>query len=204
MPKQLEVGWFASASCKLVTRPGRASGVRDCDGQVLEGWSIGIKRVLENHDTTTPGGKLVFHVFRPLSEFERDLIRERTKARLAAARARGRKGERPALLDEKKRAVALQLHADLNVSITDICKMPGISRTTFYHALGRNAKRELMDARSQGPFIKPAHEEGGAAAALSNTAFWNQLGIRSALISNWVPSVTSASQICSWLELSKM
>lgn len=65
--------------------------------------SIGFKSLTENIDTTTPGGKLIFHVFGALAEFERDLIRERTQAGLAAARARGKRGGRPALLDEKKR-----------------------------------------------------------------------------------------------------
>jgi len=109
--------------------------------QVLEGREIGFRSVQESIDTMTPGGKLVFHVFGALAEFERDLIRERTNAGLAAARARGRKGGRPALLDEKKRAVALALHADPTVSITDICKTLGISRTTFYRSLGKEAKR---------------------------------------------------------------
>src|SRR5919206_4316257 len=63
---------------------------------------IGFKSLTEQIDTTTPGGKLIFHVFGALAEFERDLIRERTQAGLAAARARGRNGGRPALLDEKK------------------------------------------------------------------------------------------------------
>jgi DNA invertase Pin-like site-specific DNA recombinase len=62
---------------------------------------------------------------------------ERTNAGLQAARARGRTGGRPAFLDEKKRAVALSLHADPSVSITDICKTLGISRTTLYRSVGK-------------------------------------------------------------------
>ena len=61
---------------------------------------------------------------------------------MAAARARGGKGGWPALLDEKKRAVALSLHGDPTVSITDICKTLGISRTTIYRSLGKDARRE--------------------------------------------------------------
>jgi DNA invertase Pin-like site-specific DNA recombinase len=57
--------------------------------------SIGFRSLQEAIDTTTPGGKLVFHVFAALAEFERDLIRERTSAGLAAARARGRHGGQP-------------------------------------------------------------------------------------------------------------
>src|SRR5512141_528014 len=63
---------------------------------VLEQRKIGFRSITENIDTTTSGGKLIFHVFGALAEFERDLIRERTLAGLAAARARGRKGGRPA------------------------------------------------------------------------------------------------------------
>src|SRR6187200_1158833 len=61
----------------------------------LQQRAIGFKSVMENIDTTTPGGKLIFHVFGALAEFERDLIRERTQAGLAAARARGKYGGRP-------------------------------------------------------------------------------------------------------------
>src|SRR5918995_4230730 len=71
---------------------------------------IGFKSLTEQIDTTTPGGKLVFHVFGALAEFERDLIRERTNAGLAAARARGRTGGRPKVLtDPKKQALARAL-----------------------------------------------------------------------------------------------
>src|ERR671916_533654 len=72
---------------------------------------IGFKSLTEQIDTTTPGGKLVFHVFGALAEFERDLIRERTHAGLAAARARGRTGGRPKVLaDAKKVALAQALY----------------------------------------------------------------------------------------------
>ncbi len=94
---------------------------------------IGFKSLTEQIDTTTPGGKLIFHVFGALAEFERDLIRERTQAGLRAARARGRTGGRPkALADPKKLAMAKQLYADPTNAIDDICRTLGISRTTFY------------------------------------------------------------------------
>ena len=73
---------------------------------------IGFKSLTEQIDTTTPGGKLVFHVFGALAEFERDLTRERTHAGLAAARARGRTGGRPKkLADPKQLALARRLYA---------------------------------------------------------------------------------------------
>src|SRR5437763_6686784 len=69
----------------------------------LNNRKIGFKSIQENIDTTTSGGKLVFHIFGALAEFERDIIRERTNAGLLAARARGRKGGRPKALTPKKR-----------------------------------------------------------------------------------------------------
>ncbi len=94
---------------------------------------IGFKSLTEQIDTTTPGGKLIFHVFGALAEFERDLIRERTQAGLRAARARGRVGGRPKVLDDpKKLAMAKQLYADPANAIDDICRTLRISRTTLY------------------------------------------------------------------------
>jgi DNA invertase Pin-like site-specific DNA recombinase len=71
---------------------------------------IGFRSLQEAVDTTTPGGKLVFHVFAALAEFERDLIRERTTAGLAAARARGRHGGRPSVMTAHKLQVARAMH----------------------------------------------------------------------------------------------
>ena len=78
------------------------------------------------------GGKLLFHIFGALAEFERDIIRERTNAGLQAARARGRMGGRPKALSSKKAAMLQALYADKSNSIDDICKTLGIGRTTFY------------------------------------------------------------------------
>src|SRR5215210_2296512 len=83
---------------------------------------IGFKSLTEQIDTTTPGGKLIFHVFGALAEFERDLIRERTHAGLAAARARGRLGGRPKALDPKKMELLQRLYADPANAIEDICR----------------------------------------------------------------------------------
>src|SRR5215212_9251126 len=102
---------------------------------------IGFRSLTEQIDTTTPGGKLVFHVFGALAEFERDLIRERTNAGLAAARARGRKGGRPkALLDPKKIALAQALYDDERHDVATICRTLGISRATLYRYLERDGK----------------------------------------------------------------
>jgi len=78
----------------------------------LAGRSVGFRSLQEQLDTTTAGGKLIFHLFASLAEFERDLIRERTPAGLTAARARGRNGGRPKGVDEKKRKAAVALKRD--------------------------------------------------------------------------------------------
>jgi DNA invertase Pin-like site-specific DNA recombinase len=95
----------------------------------------------EKIDTSTPGGKLIFHLMGALAEFERDLIRERTNAGLAAARARGHVGGRPRKLSTNgKVALALRLVEDSHHSIDDICSTLGISRSTLYRYI-REAKR---------------------------------------------------------------
>src|SRR5512143_368985 len=99
---------------------------------LLQQRGIGLRSLQEQIDTTTSGGKLVFHVFGALAEFERDLIRERTQAGLLAARARGRLGGRPRALDLRKAQIAQALYQDKASSIADICRTLRISRATFY------------------------------------------------------------------------
>jgi len=98
----------------------------------LNNRKIGFKSITENIDTTTSGGKLIFHIFGALAEFERDIIRERTNAGLQAARARGRRGGRPKSLTGKKVAMAQSLYDDKNNTIDEICKTLNISRATLY------------------------------------------------------------------------
>jgi DNA invertase Pin-like site-specific DNA recombinase len=98
----------------------------------LNNRKIGFKSITENIDTTTSGGKLVFHIFGALAEFERDIIRERTQAGLLAARARGRKGGRPKALTPKKVQMVHDLYRNKENSIDEICKTLNISRTTLY------------------------------------------------------------------------
>lgn len=101
----------------------------------LQQRAIGFKSLTENIDTTTPGGKLIFHVFGALAEFERDLIRERTQAGLAAARARGKYGGRPSRLNAKQRTLLQTLYADKNNRIADILSALHISKSTLYRSL---------------------------------------------------------------------
>jgi DNA invertase Pin-like site-specific DNA recombinase len=99
---------------------------------------VGFKSLTEQIDTTTSSGKLIFHVFGALAEFERDLIRERTQAGLRAARARGRQGGRPRKLQtEKDIARARALYASQTMTVAEICTTLRISRATFYRAVGK-------------------------------------------------------------------
>ena len=98
----------------------------------LQEKGIGFKSLQENIDTTTSGGKLVFHIFGALAEFEREIIKERTQAGLQSARARGRQGGRPKALTEKQVQMLRELAANKDRSVEEICQTLGISRMTFY------------------------------------------------------------------------
>jgi len=111
---------------------------------VLQALGKGFCSLQENIDTTTSGGKLFFHIFGALAEFERDIIRERTRAGLASARSRGRLGGRPSIMNSKKLKMATSLYADGETQVGEICETLGISRATFYRHLFRdqsNVKR---------------------------------------------------------------
>ena len=123
----------------------------------LEQRQIGFKSLTEHIDTTTSGGKLVFHIFGALAEFERDLIRERTQAGLAAARTRGRVGgrRRVAALDTpKKVALAQALYNNKTASIAEICQTLRVSRATLYRYIkvgkppAGNSERHRRDAEA--------------------------------------------------------
>ena len=104
---------------------------------ILEERKVGFKSLTESIDTTTSGGKLIFHIFGALAEFERNLIRERTNAGLSAARARGRKGGRPMFLDSRKREVAIKLYNEKKHTIKEICQIMGISKPTLYSYINK-------------------------------------------------------------------
>ena len=97
--------------------------------------NIHFKSISENIDTATPTGKLIFHITGAFAEFERNIIRERTKAGIESARARGRKGGRPTKMTEERIKMAKILHNDKSLSINDILKQMNIKRGLFYRML---------------------------------------------------------------------
>jgi DNA invertase Pin-like site-specific DNA recombinase len=109
----------------------------------LHSRNIGFKSLTENIDTTTSGGKLIFHIFGALAEFERDIIKERTNAGLTAARARGRQGGRPrsSLSDDRKLQMAKQMFENKRLPVRDICKALGIPRSTFYKYVRKKERK---------------------------------------------------------------
>jgi DNA invertase Pin-like site-specific DNA recombinase len=106
----------------------------------LHAKGVGFKSLQENIDTTTSGGKLVFHIFGALAEFEREIIRERTQAGLQSARSRGRIGGRPKTLTPKEVQILRNMAADKSLTVADICKTLGIGRTTFYRYVNAEDK----------------------------------------------------------------
>jgi DNA invertase Pin-like site-specific DNA recombinase len=96
---------------------------------------VGFRSLQEAIDTTTSGGRLVFHVFCALAEFERELVKERTKAGLVAARARGRVGGRKPVLTPKQIQVARQMYDAQTSTVSEIAAVLGVSRATVYRNL---------------------------------------------------------------------
>lgn len=119
----------------------------------LEENGIGFRSLTEAIDTTTAGGKLVFHIFGALAEFERAIIRERTRAGLEAARARGRKGGRPPKLDAQDLKAARAMLADRSITVAEVAERLKVSPATLY--------RHLPAARAQ--VIEQAGEAEGNA-----------------------------------------
>jgi len=97
----------------------------------LEDKKFGFQSLQESMDTSSSGGKLIFHVFGALAEFERNIIRDRTNAGLAAARARGRSGGRPKKLDEQQRELVTRLYRE-GTPIPEILKTVKIAKSTLY------------------------------------------------------------------------
>jgi DNA invertase Pin-like site-specific DNA recombinase len=109
--------------------------------ELLDQRQIGFRILTDSIDTTSAGGKLVFHIFASLAEFERAIIRERTRAGLEAARGRGRTGGRPPALNAKDVAAAKAMLADPNLTVEDVAKRLKVAPSTLYRHLpgGRSA-----------------------------------------------------------------
>jgi len=101
----------------------------------LEERDVGLRSLHESIDTTTPAGRLTFHVFGALAEFERDLVRERTRAGLAAARDRGVKLGRPRALGAEQIEMARTLMANPRLSARQVAEQLGVHRATLYRSL---------------------------------------------------------------------
>jgi DNA invertase Pin-like site-specific DNA recombinase len=109
--------------------------------EFLASRDIEFKSLTEAIDTTTAGGKLVFHIFGSLAEFERSIIRERTRAGLQAARARGKQGGRPPALTQKDLAAARAMLSDPNITVEEVAHRLKVAPSTLYRHLpgGRGA-----------------------------------------------------------------
>jgi DNA invertase Pin-like site-specific DNA recombinase len=110
-------------------------------GEALAERGIGLRSLTESIDTTTPGGRLVFHVFGALAEFERGIIRERTMAGLENARRMGRKGGRPRAMSDADIAKAKAMLASPEITVEAVAETLGVSAATLYRYLpgGRQA-----------------------------------------------------------------
>ena len=109
--------------------------------EMLEGRGIGLRSLTEAIDTTTSGGRLVFHIFAALAEFERSIIRERTMAGLTSAKARGRLGGRPPALSAEDLTHARAMLADPEITVAQVAKRLGVAPSTLYrHMPGARSK----------------------------------------------------------------
>jgi len=131
----------------------------------LDERGVGFRSLRESIDTTTAGGRLVFHLFGALAQFEREIIWDRTVAGLTAARARGRVGGRPSKLSTEQRRQARKMYDERELTVEQIAAVLGVSRTSIYRALGTTT----TPARPGAPAPAPARTAEGAVATPETT-----------------------------------
>lgn len=112
----------------------------------LKDREVGFKSLVEAIDTTTPTGRFFFHITGAFAELERNLIRERTMAGLVSARARGRQGGRPKVMDSETFQLALILYKDKNTTVANICNRLKVSKRTFYRYLAKHRAKEFENS----------------------------------------------------------
>ena len=118
-------------------RPARSLSQLIDTVDLLEKRGVGFRSLTESIDTTSAGGRLVFHMFGTMAEFERSIIRERTKAGLDAARARGRTGGRPPSLSAKDVAAAKAMLSNPEITVTEVeRRLKGAPSTLYRHLPG--------------------------------------------------------------------
>lgn len=123
-------------------RLGRSLGQLIALMQTLQSRQIGFHSLVEMIDTTTATGQFFFQITGAFAELERNLIRERTRAGLASARQRGRRGGRPKAIDPETFAMAVQLYQAQTSSVQSLCTRLGIARRTFYRYLAARPVKE--------------------------------------------------------------
>jgi DNA invertase Pin-like site-specific DNA recombinase len=116
----------------------------------LEARGMGLRSLTEAIDTTTSGGRLIFHIFGSLAEFERSIIKERTLAGLSAARRLGRRGGRPSALKAEDLVAAKALLKDANITVEDVAKRLSVAPSTLYRYLpgGRSSIEDSKEANN--------------------------------------------------------
>ena len=140
----------------------------------LDERGVGFRSLRENIDTTTAGGRLVFHLFGALAQFEREIIRDRTVAGLTAARARGRVGGRPSKLTAEQVRQARRMYDARELTVEQIGDVLGVSRTSIYRALGKattpapQAAATPAPARMAEPVAAATEAAGDAPAAVAS------------------------------------
>ena len=141
----------------------------------LEKTGRGFRSITESIDTTTPAGRLVFHLFASLAQFERELLHERIRAGVASARARGLTGGRPRALDTTKTKLARKLMADRSRNVNDIARTLEVSRSTLYRLIHEEPQppavstpaRTQKASRAERGVPPQAAPQGGRKAASS-------------------------------------